>query len=736
MKIVTENQLVERNATVTTSEFKIKATAKAFNILSSGLYSDKILAIIRELCCNAYDAHVAAGKADVPFEVHLPTVFAPTFYVKDFGVGLSEEAVMDLYTTYFESTKTDSNEYIGALGLGSKSPFSYTNTFTVESRFNGTKHVFTAYLNEQGLPSIDKLASIPTDEANGLTVMFPVKKDDIYYNFRTKAQQALMYFNPQPKVLGWAEYAPHKVNVILRGTNWKIVDRTTSNITGAFVKQGPIIYPINAEILEREGTLSPIAKELLKQSIDVEVNVGDVDVAASREALSYDKRTIRNLISAFENAAAEFVSKINEAFEQIDTLWQARQYLHFLLNSNTNLGRLITALQAKNILKITWNNQELRDFMVEVNLSFVRHVNVTSVYYSKNKDRLCGLRPKINTTTIGFLKYGVAAKKNTFVLFADLTRSVCMDVIGQFLKANSDINLSDPTAIVITPLSRKENQLAAAKHEALRIAKELGGAPVLNVSELPFTSSKKTNKSTYKGREKNQVLAWQGFGSRYGAYSRNTWKTVECDLAAGGLYVIVDRFTPMWNGKIVRHFDRIMKVARVLNIEFATFPVGMSKKQVLAAKKAGTWKDFFSVLKEKIELLNKDNSITNSLLYKQLITENSTLGLLLSQSPQWIEAITTDYPNPKSVFSKTLIDYFAQVYAKVKYRNNIEDIQEVCFFLDILSHEKLKKECEALKSAWALVQKTHPMLSIVNFDTPFYSNPDNMKIVLQYVENK
>jgi len=96
--------------------FKIKASAKAFSILSSGLYANKIRAIIRELSCNAVDSHVAAGRTDTPFDVHLPNDLEPWFSIRDYGTGLSHEQVSSIYTTYFESTKTESNDYIGALG--------------------------------------------------------------------------------------------------------------------------------------------------------------------------------------------------------------------------------------------------------------------------------------------------------------------------------------------------------------------------------------------------------------------------------------------------------------------------------------------------------------------------------------------------------------------------------------------------------------------------------------------
>lgn len=148
-----ENKAVLSNVSAGTS-FKITASAKAFVVLSSGLYSDKVRAVVRELSCNAYDSHVAAGKKDVPFNVHLPTQFEPWFSVRDFGTGMTKEQVLDLYSTYFESTKTQSNDFVGALGLGSKSPFSYVENFSVVSTKDGKTGYYTAYINEAGFPAI------------------------------------------------------------------------------------------------------------------------------------------------------------------------------------------------------------------------------------------------------------------------------------------------------------------------------------------------------------------------------------------------------------------------------------------------------------------------------------------------------------------------------------------------------------------------------------------------------
>ena len=149
-------------------EFRIRNSAKAFSILSSGLYANKVKAIIRELSCNAVDSHIAAGKQTTPFDVHLPNQLEPWFAIRDYGTGLTHDQVSNIYTTYFESTKTNSNEFIGALGLGSKSPFSYTDNFTVTAIKDGVKGIYSAFINDSCVPSIAKMMAETTDEPAGV----------------------------------------------------------------------------------------------------------------------------------------------------------------------------------------------------------------------------------------------------------------------------------------------------------------------------------------------------------------------------------------------------------------------------------------------------------------------------------------------------------------------------------------------------------------------------------------
>ena len=187
-------------------EFRIRNSAKAFNILSSGLYANKIRAIIRELSCNAVDSHVAAGNTNTPFDVHLPSTLEPWFAIRDYGTGLSHEQVTNIYTTYFESSKTNSNDFIGALGLGSKSPFSYTDNFTVTAVKGNRKGIYSAFINGEGVPSIALMMEEETSEPAGVEVKFAVNDRYDFDKFRSEARSVYTYFKLRPVVGGVSDF--------------------------------------------------------------------------------------------------------------------------------------------------------------------------------------------------------------------------------------------------------------------------------------------------------------------------------------------------------------------------------------------------------------------------------------------------------------------------------------------------------------------------------------------------
>lgn len=297
-------------------EFRIRNSAKAFSILSSGLYANKIRAIVRELSCNAVDSHVAAGKSTVPFDVHLPTNLEPWFAVRDYGIGLSHDQVTKIYTTYFESTKTGSNDFIGALGLGSKSPFSYTDNFTVAAVQNGVRGVYSAFINGDGVPSIALMTTETTDEANGVEIKFSVNDKYDYSKFRDEACEVYRYFSLQPQTnvglqVPIDEYATRD---IILGVH-EYADRYRSRSVAVM---GNIAYPI---AVPNSVTVLGSLSALLECGLEMHFGIGELDFQASREGLSYVPQTIDAIKRKLDALNAALTAKLTEDVDKIENLW-------------------------------------------------------------------------------------------------------------------------------------------------------------------------------------------------------------------------------------------------------------------------------------------------------------------------------------------------------------------------------------------------------------------------------
>lgn len=302
-------------------EFRIRNSAKAFNILSSGLYANKIKAIIRELSCNAVDSHAAAGKQDTPFDVHLPTQLEPWFAIRDYGTGLTHDQVTNIYTTYFESTKTDSNDYIGALGLGSKSPFSYTDNFTVTAIKDGVKGIYSAFINDAGVPSIALMATEETTDPAGVEVKFSVNDRWDFDKFFYEARAVYKWFKLRPVMAGDAvfefEDVTYKEKDVIPGVH------INSNYRRSIAIMGNIAYPIEIPSGQDLGNVG----QLLDCSLVMEFAIGELDFQASREGLSYIPQTVAAIKRKLEAVNAVLATNVATEADAIPNMWDRASFL-------------------------------------------------------------------------------------------------------------------------------------------------------------------------------------------------------------------------------------------------------------------------------------------------------------------------------------------------------------------------------------------------------------------------
>lgn len=89
-------------------------------LLSQNLYQDPVGSIVREYTSNAIDAVVESGKNPIecPIIVSIYEEGGNYFFsVKDTGTGLNEEDFDNVISSYLKSTRRDSNEYLGMMGI-------------------------------------------------------------------------------------------------------------------------------------------------------------------------------------------------------------------------------------------------------------------------------------------------------------------------------------------------------------------------------------------------------------------------------------------------------------------------------------------------------------------------------------------------------------------------------------------------------------------------------------------
>lgn len=324
--ILNEGQLSNTNCPLPSHAFTIQNSPLAFEILSSRLYSDPMLAIVRELLTNAYDAQVMAGNADTPIDISLPDYLNPYFKIRDYGIGLDKDEVMLLYTSFFSSTKNTTNDFTGCFGLGSKTPFSYTSGFTVNSYKNGYKHKFMMVKKDM-MPQVIHVGSEKVDEPNGLEIVIPVAEGD--YSLFAKTTASYLANIPEIKTTCDDKFPRESVEFSFYPFEGMddfcqllFIRKKSSSYANFYnwflsfrIKQGQNIYDVtellNNKVREENGLSIPYLASLSHTyKIILEVPIGTFEITPNREMIDSTAKTINKL--------ADILIKVNDRLFRYD----------------------------------------------------------------------------------------------------------------------------------------------------------------------------------------------------------------------------------------------------------------------------------------------------------------------------------------------------------------------------------------------------------------------------------
>ena len=321
-------------------KFQIKIDSETFLMFSRDLYSDPILAIIREYSTNGLDAHKVAGTLDKPIDVHLPSANNPLFYIRDYGTGMSPEHIETVYQTYGASTKRENNLCTGKFGYGSKSALAYVNSFGIMSYWNGMLYKYLVVLGEDKIPELMyDGAPKPTEEPNGLKIQFACNPNDCAL-FLEAAKKVYPYFETIPNFLGSVQAAIDKPSYVMEGKEkYTTVDGTKMSFRwGCKIGTQTGWRSENQSYIIMGSNRFPLSEELRREygndGVDYYVETDTFFPTPAREALQWaseDTKQFKNMRALVKKKIAEQFAAELKAKKMTD--WESVEHYNYYGNS-------------------------------------------------------------------------------------------------------------------------------------------------------------------------------------------------------------------------------------------------------------------------------------------------------------------------------------------------------------------------------------------------------------------
>ena len=537
-----DKNTVRQQGIKNSTSFGIKSSGlhHILGILRNQLYSDKALAVIREYTCNAVDAHTEAGCPERPIEVTFATRMQPTFKVRDFGPALTDDEISDVYAFYGESTKRNSNDQIGMLGIGSKSAFAYGDNFVINSFIDGKKHTYNAFIDPSQVGQISKLSVEDSDEENGIEIVVPVKDGDAD-EFVQKGKTLFEWFKVRPIVKGTSQFKYNDSKTLFSGKGWQWREGNNDryNRGDAMVVMGNIGYPVTEYDLNL--AYEDDYRNLLTENLVLTLDIGDVEISASREKLQFTEHTRKSIKKTLERVQSEIATQISKQFGECKTLFDAKCLYGSVFQTTSPLYSLRDSISKH----LTWNGKKVD----------------------------CSSFSCYNTAGVGLMKYKKSFRSGRYTGQEDNTIHCEKDVVvilndvghrrGSMGKILPLIHNEGKTPYLIV-FDGYKNQRIDGKSSVSKTAKQVEKAwksetsfdgEMLRLSELPQHKlsefdgyQKASGGSSYKANAKHSAKCFEydfkdSPDRSYHTKKSDFWKIAELDIEnESGVYVIIDKF--------------------------------------------------------------------------------------------------------------------------------------------------------------------------------------------------
>lgn len=598
------------------------------------VYSQKELAVLRELSANAYDSHVEAGMQDVPFDVTLPTHENPSLIIRDYGTGLTHTQIKDVYLGVGVSTKKDKNDQIGHMGIGAKVPFAISDSFMTISYVGGKKLTYLNTFLKDSEPSCTLLSEEETNERNGLQIIVPVPQAHLRnVNWNNIAANLFTHFTVHPNIQtdNISIYKSHVIPFtrnFIEGISAPVTKDATytgyykSRFSTLHIRIGQLVYPVSQMMLTPSIDISG----LFLSSLVVDVPIDSVTVSASREELSYDAKTVTFLNEFLVETYNRLVDSIIFNIRKQETIYDKM----ILLSSTTvdygfDIDKCIfTSSFQESIRKIYFSlspHQKVYQFGVSTDELF--------------KDLMPGRI--FNSTWKPMLFTNIPHSTPTIIIYSDGKRCG-VNKIKEYVRHHLH-----HTGISIILNRDKSKSVAFHKEQAIELSNRFLGKAV---RLIPFSDiDKKIKTPTRVVKPKTNKAESVKISTNY-----KSLVEVEFDKSKHTHFIVLDQRPN------TRNFSTLLS-RRIQFANVAGVKVGLENLVIFKSEDEYKTKNFTLVrladsVKEKLEHISLVDETSKNIIYR-FMADSQLQKLALKHNSENFIKILNCLPELKKVFDKT-----------------------------------------------------------------------------------
>lgn len=527
MKLTSHANKLETNMVTESQDFSVDDAGKIIEMLRHNVYQHPLRTLVQEYMSNGRDA-MRENNSKKRMIVTIPNRLNPIFKVRDFGPGISPARMTNIFLKYGATTKSGDNKQTGGFGIGAKSAWAYTDSFTIISITGGVKRTYIAHIGKNVKGSLDLLSEDASTEPTGTEIQIAIKPSDCG-TFKDAVFRACHFWTAKemPEFKGvTAQEIPTRIEGLRIGDMelWKGdipsflgLDNSYYNDTLSLIIDG-IPYPVGEALLDKVSRMKTLLGRL-NSHLAIHIGNGVVEIPLSREQVADSEFTRNALTELTKVLTQELTAYIWNEFEKAETDLE-------WFKTYSSLSKMV----------------EVDDYGKRGKYTITNHKAIESTKFEDFSILMVGAnqgrRGRGGWKRIGLMC--IPLDKINHILYLDNPAETMVTQnrrIKQYLETNKGIG----QAILLMPMQKnapvntlaKVNvTLAQSKKSVEQVAIDLGAQ---KMSTLPFTVPPRQPRAT---RDRNVDEFTRHEFSSHGKHPRS--ETLANLMADGGKFLYID----------------------------------------------------------------------------------------------------------------------------------------------------------------------------------------------------